>query len=182
MQRPPFLHRYNGTYSVLAVVSNCYPQLPGRSSTRYSPVRHFTRTRRPFHVRLACVRHAASVQSEPESNSPVENMILVRLRGQLNSKLINPKSLFICQRTAASQRGLVSLCFSLYTVNSFFPLPEKFPRRHPEGKTNAAIARGVASYLPFYCGCQEVFKKKPLTHAGKTCQPFISSDSRYVFE
>ncbi len=125
MQRPPFLHRYNGTYSVLAVVSNCYPQLPGRSSTRYSPVRHFTRARRPFHVRLACVRHAASVQSEPESNSPVENMIPVRLRGQLNSKLINPKSLFICQRTAASQRGLVSLCFSLYTVNSFFPLPEK---------------------------------------------------------
>ena len=29
------------TYSVLAVLSNCYPQLKGRLPTRYSPVRHF---------------------------------------------------------------------------------------------------------------------------------------------
>jgi hypothetical protein len=35
-------------------------------------VRHFTRDRSPFRVRLACVKHAASVQSEPESNSPVQ--------------------------------------------------------------------------------------------------------------
>ena len=35
-------------------------------------MRHFTRDRSPFRVRLACVKHAASVQSEPESNSPVQ--------------------------------------------------------------------------------------------------------------
>ena len=40
--------------------------------TRYSPVRHSTRHRRDFRVRLACVRHAASVQSEPGSNSSVQ--------------------------------------------------------------------------------------------------------------
>ena len=62
-----------GAYSVLAVVSNCYSQHQGRSSTRYSPVRHSTRGRSPFRVRLACVKHTASVQSEPESNSPVQN-------------------------------------------------------------------------------------------------------------
>ena len=63
-------------HTVLATVSSRYSILPGRLSTRYSPVRHFTRPRRDFRVRLACVRHAASVQSEPESNSPVKkNMI-----------------------------------------------------------------------------------------------------------
>ena len=41
-------------------------------STRYSPVRHSTWGRSPVRVRLACVKHAASVQSEPESNSPVQ--------------------------------------------------------------------------------------------------------------
>jgi hypothetical protein len=35
----------------------------------YSPVCRFTHSRRNFHARLACVRHAASVRSEPGSNS-----------------------------------------------------------------------------------------------------------------
>jgi hypothetical protein len=37
--------------------------------TCYSPGRHFTRGLLHFLVRLACVRHAASVDSEPGSNS-----------------------------------------------------------------------------------------------------------------
>ena len=36
-------------------------------------MRHFTQGRSPFLVRLACVRHAASVRSEPGSNSPVKS-------------------------------------------------------------------------------------------------------------
>ena len=59
-------------YPVLSTVSSRYSSHRGRLSTRYSPVRHSTRGRSPFRVRLACVRHAASVQSEPESNSPVQ--------------------------------------------------------------------------------------------------------------
>ncbi len=39
--------------------------------TRYSPVRHFPRPK-ALHVRLACVKHAASVRSEPGSNSQVD--------------------------------------------------------------------------------------------------------------
>ena len=35
-------------------------------------MRHSTCGRSHFRVRLACVKHAASVQSEPESNSPVQ--------------------------------------------------------------------------------------------------------------
>ena len=59
-------HRY---YAVLAQVSLGYPPLKGRLVTCYSPVRHFTHGLLHFLVRLACVRHAASVDSEPGSNS-----------------------------------------------------------------------------------------------------------------
>ena len=58
-------------YPVLAVLSICYPGHKGRLFTCYSPVRRFTQDRSPFHARLACVRPAASVRSEPGSNSPV---------------------------------------------------------------------------------------------------------------
>ena len=56
-------------YAVLAPVSRGYPPLEGRLVTCYSPGRHFTQGLLPFLVRLACVRHAASVDSEPGSNS-----------------------------------------------------------------------------------------------------------------
>ena len=59
------------TYAVLARISPGYPPPKGRLPTCYSPVRHSTRTRRYFLVRLACVKHAASVHSEPGSNSPI---------------------------------------------------------------------------------------------------------------
>ena len=57
------------SYSVLSTISNGYPQLKGRSPTRYSPVRH-SRGIATLAVRLACLRRAASVRSEPGSNSP----------------------------------------------------------------------------------------------------------------
>src|SRR5215813_13945945 len=60
------------SYPVLAHLSVGYPRLEGRLPTCYSPVRRFTRGLLPFLARLACVRHAASVRSEPGSNSPVE--------------------------------------------------------------------------------------------------------------
>ena len=62
-------------YAVLAAISNCYPPVWGRLPTRYSPVRHsvtkdFIRRICPrCFVRLACVKHAASVHPEPGSNS-----------------------------------------------------------------------------------------------------------------
>jgi hypothetical protein len=65
--KPPFSRR---TYAVLARVSPGCPPLQGRfprvthpSATLLAP--------KDFRVRLACVRHAASVQSEPGSNSSV---------------------------------------------------------------------------------------------------------------
>src|SRR5216117_1147153 len=67
------------TYAVLAILSDCYPPLKGRLPTCYSPVRHFTQSRSPFLVRLACVRPAANVRSEPGSNSPVNRRADIRL-------------------------------------------------------------------------------------------------------
>jgi hypothetical protein len=61
-----------GCHAVLASLSGRYPPLEGRSPTCYSPVCHSTNPLRDFRVRLACVRHAASVDSEPGSNSHVK--------------------------------------------------------------------------------------------------------------
>jgi hypothetical protein len=61
-----------GCHAVLAPLSGRYPPLEGRSPTCYSPVCHSTDPLRGFRVRLACVRHAASVDSEPGSNSHVK--------------------------------------------------------------------------------------------------------------
>ena len=71
-------------YPVLAPLSRCYPRYQGRLSTRYSPVRHSTQDRSPFRVRLACVKHAASVRSEPGSNSPVYTEYLIDLKIYFN--------------------------------------------------------------------------------------------------
>ena len=59
---------------VLAPVSGRYPKEEGRLLTCYSPVRHSsTQQKLSFSVRLACVKHAASVRPEPGSNSPNKN-------------------------------------------------------------------------------------------------------------
>lgn len=60
-------------YAVLAPVSGRYSPLEGRLLTCYSPVRHSMHSpKRALIVRLACLRHAASVDSEPGSNSHVK--------------------------------------------------------------------------------------------------------------
>ena len=85
---PEFFTPYHAVlcaYAVLAAVSNCYPPVWGRLPTRYSPVRHsvtktsFRRNRSKCFVRLACVKHAASVHPEPGSNSHVKKLISVKL-------------------------------------------------------------------------------------------------------
>ena len=73
-----------GCHAVLASLSRRYPPLEGRSPTCYSPVCHSTHPLRDFRVRLACVRHAASVDSEPGSNSHVK--FVGRLRAGLRRR------------------------------------------------------------------------------------------------
>ena len=68
-----------GPHWVLAHLSASYPHLRGRLPTCSSPFRHC----HPHNiaitgniVRLACLIHAASVRSEPESNSPKKRRAL----------------------------------------------------------------------------------------------------------
>ena len=63
----------------MSPVSQRYSPPRGRSSTCYSPVRHFTQGLLPFLVRLACVKRAASVDSEPGSNSHLKCLIYQHL-------------------------------------------------------------------------------------------------------
>ena len=65
--RPPFSRRI---YAVLARVSSGCPPLLGRFPSVTHPSATLL-TPKSFRVRLACVKHAASVQSEPGSNSSV---------------------------------------------------------------------------------------------------------------
>jgi hypothetical protein len=55
-------------HAELPSVSEGYPPPQDRLPTCSSPVRHVSTRRHP--VRLACIRHAASVDPEPGSNSP----------------------------------------------------------------------------------------------------------------
>ena len=80
-------------YSVLSAISSGYPHLKGRLPTRYSPVRHSRKEASFFlAVRLACLRRAASVRSEPGSNSPL--FYFKRPEGRLTSIILS-KSRFL---------------------------------------------------------------------------------------
>ena len=59
-------------HRVLAAVSRGYSLPLGRFPRVTHPFATFTTTEVMDHVRLACVRHAASVRSEPGSNSQVD--------------------------------------------------------------------------------------------------------------
>ena len=106
-------------YSVLPAISSSYPHLKGRLPTCSSPVRHSRReASSSLAVRLACLRRAASVRSEPGSNSPLfyfkhpegrlisiilkaspVSFILGTLTFKRKKKNNNAKQLFITPRT-----------------------------------------------------------------------------------
>src|SRR4030095_9170852 len=72
-------HHFSSGSEDLEAVSGISPGFPGLSQSQRQ-VTHVLLTRAPlysppegdFLARLACVRHAASVRSEPGSNSPVQ--------------------------------------------------------------------------------------------------------------
>ena len=72
--RPLSLHssETTQTHAALAILSDCYSPPEGRLSTCYAPVRRFTQGLPLFLARLACVKPAANVRSEPGSNSPIK--------------------------------------------------------------------------------------------------------------
>ena len=98
-------------------------------------MRHFTRDRSPFRVRLACVKHAASVQSEPESNSPVQicskDLRWTEIR---ISKFLPVRYSLVNEPHRFTRREAVIYAASLSLSTSFFHFRESF-FRGPVGAT-----------------------------------------------
>ena len=129
-------HCKTRAYPVLSTVSSRYSSCRGRLSTRYSPVRHSTRGRSPFRVRLACVKHAASVQSEPESNSPVQlsssNLFKISARQKSESQSCSlPVRSSLVNEPARRRNGAKGrMPFCLRTVNNFLKIFQKALAKH----------------------------------------------------
>ena len=86
--RPPPQAHFCFDLAMLCGISPGFPELfptRGQVVTCYSPGRHFTHGLLHFLVRLACVRHAASVDSEPGSNSRLKPDAYRRVEGRLPS-------------------------------------------------------------------------------------------------
>ena len=121
-------------------------------------MRHFTRVRRPFHVRLACVRHAASVQSEPESNSPVEKYLIQRTEVlKSNSKLYFPT------RSSLVKEPCRSFAAVLLYATFRFPCQQLFSKFFSEEARSALRSSeplclsAFLSYAHFTPLCQTLF-------------------------
>ena len=100
------------SYAVLANLSVGYPPSEGTLSTRYSPVRHSTRSRRNFLVRLACIRRATSVCPEPESNSPLKSE-----EPSLTQSIKTPKRCFLLKPPEKFSRVLKTILAIQFSKN-----------------------------------------------------------------
>ena len=118
-------------------------------------MRHFTRDRSPFRVRLACVKHAASVQSEPESNSPVQicskDLRWTEIR---ISKFLPVRYSLVNEPHRFTRREAVVYAASFSLSTSFFSFRESFFR----GPVRATRWR-ERLYAPFRAHRQAFFRK-----------------------
>ena len=160
MRSPAFSLR---TYAVLAQLSLCYP--PRRGTFRY--VTHPFAARRQgcprAAARLACVKHSASVQSEPGSNSSVQSVCLLltqtNLRGQtfpFNLTVISCKCLLLILLASSSSRSFTQpFRITLRTQPSSFDSGQPPSLR----SRNASPPPPPAQQAPTPIGCL-VFKER----------------------
>ena len=111
-------------HPVLAVISNCYSEAKGR----FPRVTHPCATNPEGFVRLACVRHAASVRSEPGSNSQVLSKYhTARVNPQTAQYLTSGADTCTCQTY-----GYVRTCIGIDLVTGFRgPKTLRTGRRRP---------------------------------------------------
>ena len=113
-------------YSVLPAISSSYPHLKGRLPTCSSPVRHSRREASfSLAVRLACLRRAASVRSEPGSNSPLfyfkhpeGRLIFIILKASPVSFILG--TLTFKRKKIIMQSNYLSPCTPSFSLNSLF--------------------------------------------------------------
>ena len=135
------MYRNTVCHAVLAFLSERYPPLEGRSPTCYSPVCHSTYGLLHFRVRLACVRHAASVDSEPGSNSQVKFAVLPHPCGCGRCNCLTQVSLF---KLALSD--CVTSCVSVVRLGSpRFDLRLSRTRLAPPTDTRRVVCLHVLS-------------------------------------
>ena len=117
-------------------------------------MRHFTRDRSPFRVRLACVKHAASVQSEPESNSPVQicskDLRWTEIR---ISKFLPVRYSLVNEPHRFTRREAVVYATSFSLSTSFFSFSRKFFFAAPSGQ----LVGARETYVSFSNPRQELF-------------------------
>ena len=125
-------------------------------------MRHFTRDRSPFRVRLACVKHAASVQSEPESNSPVQicskDLRWTEIR---ISKFLPVRYSLVNEPRRITRREAVVYAASFSLSTSFFSFRESFFAAPP-----GQLVGVKETYVSFSNPRQELF-----CHPGKFPSP-----------
>src|SRR5689334_15560164 len=112
-------------HAALAILSDCCSPLQGRLSTCYATVRRFTQGLPPFLARLACVKPAANVRSEPGSNSPLETFSPDRT-------LFSFLSRAVCVSGASSPLSLYSVFRALLAY--FIWLATRNARQRPRPK------------------------------------------------
>ena len=131
-------------------------------------MRHFTRDRSPFRVRLACVKHAASVQSEPESNSPVQicskDLRWTEIR---ISKFLPVRYSLVNEPHRFTRREAVVYAASFSLSTSFFSFSRKFFFAAPSGQ----LVGARETYVSFSNPRQELFLP-----SGKISFPAALSD------
>ena len=187
-------------YAVLAVISNCYPPVWGRLPTRYSPVRHSVnlisarRLQQDCFVRLACVKHAASVHPEPGSNSHVLIWFWTRtttscyhsrsLLWFLFLKFSQSRRSSICSILSLCQCAKGHICLSLHTSASEQALCRLFsfqPACHARCQSFLEFS-GLFYYLiinVLFCFSFLLSQASLIDY--HTCQ-FLSSTFFYFFE
>ena len=131
-------------------------------------MRHSTHPRRNFRVRLACVKHAASVQSEPESNSPVQicskDLRWTEIR---ISKFLPVRYSLVNEPHRFTRREAVVYAASFSLSTSFFSFSRKFFFAAPSGQ----LVGARETYVSFSNQRQELFLP-----SGKISFPAALSD------
>ena len=150
-----------------------YPRVTHPCATLLAP--------KDFHVRLACVKHAASVQSEPESNSPVQICIKIPAWQKSESqRLFLPTRYSLVNEPPEGLRPLppfsAARCrfmhHTLDRVNNFFSFRQSFFAGASKGP-KVLFSRGkwkisihppsVNDFLQKSCSATRKAPKKPRT-------------------
>ena len=173
---PEFFTLYHAVpcaYAVLAAISNCYPPVWGRLPTRYSPVRHsvtkdFIRRICPkCFVRLACVKHAASVHPEPGSNS-LNKCAHQDFHVLALMKIVRSSSRTCSARFAPGQNQLLAnlsllLFFKDLSIVRFYDFKKNFRgmcftvQLSKIGFRIAVCLKQLSYYIMSFPACQELF-------------------------